>query len=518
MKLNFPSHSKRTLRSNLIIYLFFNLRNLKESQKTNSIKMYAKTKKVFKVVFATLFVDLLAFTLILPLLPKILDYYATNDTSGTYRLFNNNVKLLQSALNVPESYNQVLLAGILGSWFSLLQFVSSPFFGALSDKFGRKPIIILATLGSIVSYMIWFCSSNNFATFILFRTIGGLCKANVGLSLAIVSDVSDDNSRGKGMAIVGSSFSLAFILGPSLGAFLSTLAEGKNLQSQLITVPSMIATLLSAADLILLVLFLEETNSTSQYPIKNSIVSSKQIWNQENIISKAFHYINPKSLFSFKLVQRKTRSETIILNQVGLIYFYYLLFYSGLEFTLSFLTHIKFNFTPRQQGYLYLFSGSLMALIQGGYIRRMKGGKESRMAMVGLTTIVPSFIFMGLSSSVLQICLSLALYSFASAIVVPCLTTIISSHSPVESRGAVMGTFRSIGSLARAIGPFIASFLFWTLGPNLSYTIGALALILPLYKMRILVSLLHTQKEKESTKYEPSQVTKKTIQEVAKAN
>lgn len=102
---------------------------------------------------------------------------------------------------------------------------------------------------------------------------------------------------------------------------------------------------------------------------------------------------------------------------------------------------------------------------------------------MGLLVIIPSFIFMGLSTSVSQIYCSLTLYSFSSAVVVPCLTTIVSSHSPPKSKGAVMGTFRSIGSLARALGPCFASFLFWTLGPALCYIGGALLLLVPLFKM-----------------------------------
>lgn len=440
--------------------------------------MDSKTKRTFKVVFATLFIDLLAFTLILPLLPKILEHYSRSDTSGAYEFYNNNVKRIQNLTNIPESHNQVLLAGLLGSWFSLLQFISSPFFGALSDKFGRKPVLLTALTGTLVSYMIWFASSNNFALFVLSRTIGGLCKANVGLSLAIISDISDEKSRGKGMAVVGASFSLAFITGPLLGAYLSTISEN----NQLVFTPSLIATVLSLTDLIVVACTLKETNLIKTETSKQT----KQP--HDSTLSKAIHYVNPKSLFMFNLVRGASTRETAILRKSGVIYFYYLLFYSGLEFTLTFLTHIRFNFTSVQQGKLYLFSGILMSLIQGGYIRRIKSGSEASITLIGLSTIIPSFIFMGLSSSVAQIYCSLTLYSFSSAVVVPCLTTIVSAHSPTNERGAVMGTFRSIGALARALGPFVASFIFWSFGPKICYCCGAMALLIPLSSMLILKS------------------------------
>lgn len=443
--------------------------------------METRTKRVFKFIFATLFVDLLAFTLILPLLPKILDYYAGNDESGCYKLFNDNVQVLQDIIKVPESHNRVLLAGILGSWFSLLQFISSPILGAISDRVGRKPVLILSMLGSVFSYVIWYASSNNFALFILSRTLGGLSKANVGLSLAIISDVSNDESRGKGMAIVGTSFSLAFITGPLLGAYLSTSAQGYP-DNQLITRPALIATSISLIDLLLVFLFIEETNFKSN---KKQAKSHKALPDRrpESLISKTLDYINPHSLFNFNLVKKKTRSDAPLLKKMGFIYFFYLLFYSGLEFTLSFLTHLRFGFSSMDQGKLYLFSGVLMSIIQGGYIRRMKAGKEALMALIGLSVIVPSFVMMGFANQVSQIYYSLILYAFSSAVVVPCITTIVSSNSPSDARGATMGTLRSLGALARALGPFISSLMFWTVGPVYCYLLGAVALLLPLYSM-----------------------------------
>lgn len=465
--------------------------------------MEARTKRIFKFLFFTLFIDLLAFTLILPLLPKILDYYATNDKSEFYKFFNDKIKVLQSHLGVPESHNQVLLAGALGSWFSLLQFISSPFLGALSDRFGRKPILLAAMSGSVLSYLVWFKSVDSFGLFVLSRTIGGLSKANVGLSLAIVSDVSDKDSRGKGMAVVGSSFSLAFIIGPLLGAYLTSFAKVDQLYYQLIACPSLIAAFLSIINLAIVAYLMEETKP-ARVNKSQSNHRTARFW-EAHSLTQAFHYVNPKLLFSFKIVKWKTQEEGAVLQKVGWIYFYYLLLYSGLEFTLSFLTHLRFGFSSMDQGKLYLFSGLLMAIIQGGYIRRMKSGKEASLSLIGIALIIPSFILMGLSTSVNQIYYSLSLYSFSSAVVVPCLTTIVSSQSPIESRGAVMGTFRSIGSLARAFGPGIASLMFWTFGPMLCYTIGALALILPLYLMNCLHKALGKKDNSNSN------IIKKTV-------
>jgi len=447
-----------------------------------------RTNSIFKVIFISLFVDLLAFTLILPLLPKILDHYAKHDLSNGYNLFIDNVKIIQQLLGIPESHNQVLLAGMLGSWFSFLQFLSSPLIGALSDRFGRKKIMLMTIIGSTLSYVTWLLASNSFNLFILSRTLGGLSKANVGLSLAIISDVSDESSRGRGMAVVGSTFSLAFISGPLLGAYLSRLAgKASDNYTQLIIYPSSIAICLSMIGFLILALYLEETNGMVAGKSRNGRLVNRKAFKQ-NILKQSFHYINPQSIFNFSLVKDIPQTQRMHLKSTGMIHFYYLLFYSGLEFTLSFLTHLRFQFSSMDQGKLYLYSGLIMAILQGGYIRRIKGGLEAKIALLGLTMIIPSFIFMGLSTKISHIYLSLTMYAISSAIVVPCLTTIVSSNSPEEQKGAVMGTFRSIGALARAFGPFLASFVFWTLGPTICYIIGGLALLVPHYKMRELLS------------------------------
>lgn len=453
--------------------------------------MNSTTKKVFSVVFVTQLVDLLAFTLILPLLPKILDFYAKNDKSGWYSSLEENFSFFFARfVGSPNSQNQVLLAGLLGSWFSMLQFVSSPFVGALSDKFGRKPIMLLAMVGSLVSYVMWFLASESFGLFVLSRTLGGLSKSTVSLSLAIIADVSDDSSRGKGMALVGSSFSVAFIIGPSLGAYLSSLAIGNQLEAGLIRNPSSIAILLSILNLLLVYQKLSETNPA----LRKHYKSSKVAGIQTAPVSRALQYVNPRSLFGFDLVKFQSEEETHIVRAAGMIYFSYLLFYSGLEFTLSFLTHMRFGFSPAEQGKLYIFSGLLMVIIQGGFVRRLRPGREPTMSLIGLILIVPAFTLMGLSSSVNQVYCSLTLYSFSSAVVVPCLTTVVSSHSPHDARGVVMGTLRSLGALARAIGPCLSSFLFWTLGSTVCYLCGAVALLWPLYSMRGLYHNLNTLK------------------------
>lgn len=458
------------------------------------------TNTIFLLVFITLFIDLLAFTLILPLMPKIFDHYTQHDSSGLYRWLDKQIDKLQTLIHLPkDTHNGVLLGGLIGSWFSLLQFLSSPFFGALSDRYGRKPILLIAMSGTVISYFIWYMSPATFVLFLLSRTIGGLSKSNVSLSLAIITDASNSDSRGRGMAIVGSSFSLAFIIGPMLGALFSSWSTTTSAIDDLIKIPAAVAIALSSINLLLVSTLLPETRqcrnyeqnkqsctkSSNQRP-KTQLSSEEPISTFKFIVQNATQYIDPRSLFTFRSVHCQTQQEATILRQTGFIYFLYLLFYSGLEFTLSFLTHLRFNFTSMDQGKLYLFSGIIMSLIQGGYIRRVKPGKEARLATIGLVVVVPSFIMMALASSVAHIYGALILYAFSSAVIVPCLTTIVSSQGPPEQKGAILGVFRSIGALARAVGPTVASICFWTYGSVTCYCGGALAICVPIILMLLL--------------------------------
>ncbi len=135
-------------------------------------------------VFGILVLDLIAFTVILPLLPAILDHYEVASKDGkeetlldaTYRIMN----WVRKMINIPDNkkYNNVLIGGILGSLFSFLQFVANPLFGSVSDILGRRKTMIISMIGTAVSYFIWL-KSDSFKVFLLSRVIGGLCKGSV---------------------------------------------------------------------------------------------------------------------------------------------------------------------------------------------------------------------------------------------------------------------------------------------------------------------------------------------------
>ncbi|KHJ99996.1 hypothetical protein OESDEN_00059 [Oesophagostomum dentatum] len=216
----------------------------------------------------------------------------------------------------------------------------------------------------------------------------------------------------------------------------------------------------------------------------------------EDISGKARHLTMPLQLFKFSAVPAPVEKKQTM-RKIGLIYFIYLFLYAGLEFTLPFLTHIRFNYTSMQQSKIYLFTGLLMLPIQGRIVRRTPMIKQKLVAEVGLMCVVPAFLIIAQATNTYILYFGLFLYAIASATVVSCLTSLVSAVHPETDKGALAGVFRSLGALARAVGPAIASTLFWLAGPTKCYTVGGILLLVPLILLRRLENPIQ-EKEKAS--------------------
>ncbi|GLV43050.1 tetracycline resistance [Carabus blaptoides fortunei] len=338
------------------------------------------------------------------------------------------------------------------------------------DVFGRKVMMLLCLTGIAISYILWAFSSN-LLYFIIARFIGGISKGNVSLSMAIIADVSNMKTRGKGMALVGIAFSLGFIIGPMIGAIFALWA--KNRTDAWFTFPALFALLLAVLDLIFVAFYFEE-----------SLPAEKRAKSIKTGIERAKSFIYVNDLFRFTAVTNLKVSEQRQLRLLGLVYFVYLFIYSGLEFTLTFFTHHVFNYTSMEQGWMFFAIGLTMALIQGGYVRRLPASKTKFTAVLGLWLIIPSFVSIGMASTTTLFYVGLFLFAFSTALVVPCMMTMASQYGSAQQKGAVMGIFRSLGALARAMGPIVASIAFWSMGSRPTYLIGAVGLLWPVLKLQ----------------------------------
>ncbi|XP_029036786.1 major facilitator superfamily domain-containing protein 10 [Osmia bicornis bicornis] len=430
--------------------------------------MMAKIKdNTIQVVFISLILDLLAFTMILPLLPALLDYYKEieSDESMYFKILRY-IQSTRKFFDAPDKVNTVLYGGFLGSMYSFLQFLGSPIVGALSDIYGRKPLMMFCLIGITMSYLLWALSCN-FTIFVLARFVGGISKGNISLSMAIISDVTSPKTRGKAMALVGIAFSIGFVVGPMIGAFFAWISSN-NREGAWYIIPAIFALFLAISDLCFVLCNLRES-----LPLEHrakSLISG---------VSGITIYVNPIDLFQFNGVSGLNLQDKKNLKTLGCAYFVYLFIYSGLEFTLTFLTHYLFEFTSMQQGWMFLGIGLVMAILQGSWVRTIPSNKTKSAAELGLWLTVPAFIFVGLATDVLTLSIGLLLFAISTAMVVTCMMTLVTRIGPDNQKGTITGVFRSLGALARACGPIVASIAFWCIGSKATYLTGAVFLIFP---------------------------------------
>ncbi|EHB06981.1 Major facilitator superfamily domain-containing protein 10, partial [Heterocephalus glaber] len=389
------------------------------------------------------------------------DWFATAIGMPAEKRYNS---VLFGGLTLPGGLVQPGSPGLIGSGFSLLQFLSAPLTGAASDFVGRRPMMLLSLMGLATSYAVW-AASRSFAAFLASRVIGGISKGNVSLSTAIVADLGSPSARSQGMAVIGVAFSSAFTLGPMLGASLP------------VEMAPWLSLLFAVSDLLFILCFLPET-----------LPPEKRAPSVALGFCAAADLLSPLALLQFSAVAHgrdpPSGDGLCSLRRLGLVYFLYLFLFSGLEYTLSFLAHQRFQFTSLQQGKMFFFIGLTMATIQGTYARRIRPGREVTAVKRAMLLLVPAFLLIGWGCSLPVLGLGLLLYSFAAAVVVPCLSSMVAGYGSPGQKGTVMGTLRSLGALARGVGPVVAASVYWLAGAQACFTVCAGLFLLPVFLLR----------------------------------
>jgi MFS family permease len=429
-------------------------------------------KSVVKTMFFTMFIDLIGFSIIFPLFPGMLRYYqAQADDSPLFQRF---YEFIEGFAHLAGTENMewgilVLFGGILASLYSLLQFFFAPIFGSLSDRIGRRPIILFSLCGIFVSYVMWIFA-HQFIFLVLARILGGMMSANISIATAVMADVTPTKDRSKGMAVIGIAFGLGFIVGPALGGA-SAMIDLTVYWPHLIqyglnpfSMPAIIAAVLTLINLAYVTRCLPETRPPSSKLVRNA------------------RSLNPLRILD-------TRAYPGVFT-ASCINFLFLFAFSGMEFSLAFLTVEHLNYGPGQNAAMFVFVGLVMAFVQGGYVRRAShrvGVKK--MASHGLGVLVPALAMIGAVAFYPGTALlygGLFLLALGGAQATPCLTALVSLYTPYEEQGRIMGIFRSFGALARAGGPLLACILYFRIGAGVTYYLSAVFLLLPLLLMAVL--------------------------------
>ena len=400
------------------------------------------------VIFLTIFIDLVGFSIIFPLFPAILDYYGE---SGLLASLTDSLDAFSEKTGAGARFTPVLFGGVLGSLYAILQFFFAPIWGALSDKYGRRPILLITTLGVFASYLIW-GFAGSFALLVIARFIGGCMSGNISVATAAVADVTTKETRSKGMGIVGAAFGLGFIIGPAIGGYLSSfnlLESNPSWEAYGINPFSVVAFVAASVGLLNFIWV--------QRRFKESLSAEAR--------GKA-ETRNPIARLTDKLPRPIARTNRV--------YFVFMFAFAGMEFTLTFLGADRFGFTPSQNAWMMVFVGLILAFVQGGLVRRLapKWG-ERRVATSGLFLVAIGLAILAIAPSVGVLYWGLGFMAFGMGLCSPTLTSLVSLFAAEDEQGRAIGAFRAIGSLARAVGPILASLVFWWFGSDWLYFAGA---------------------------------------------
>lgn len=331
--------------------------------------------------------------------------------------------------------------------------------------------------GNILSVALWVCAAD-FRTFLASRVVGGLSEGNVQLAHAIVTDISDEKQRASTMALVGACFSIAFTCGPALGAALAGIT---TVASNRFATAAGVSLVLVVVETVYIYTSLPETHPRlSKLQEGNTHVEEQHSASTSNGAAKHQHHGKNETPLSAADQSRKQRiSNASVLNIIHLLF---LLPFSGLEFSLPFLSatlyansNIDTTMSPSAlNGRLLSLMGLIASLLQGTIVRRLPPLITVRL---GVVSCAISFFLLARASSMVDLYISGAFLAVTSATVVTGLNSLGSLEAAEGERGVVLGRLRSWGQVGRAMGPLLFCSLFWWVGREVAYTTGGVVMV-----------------------------------------
>lgn len=389
----------------------------------------------------TVFIDFTGFGLVIPLLPFWAEHLGAT----------------------------ALVIGLLSTSFALVQFVFTPMLGALSDRVGRKPIIMGSLLIEALSFALAALAGSLPLLFVA-RAVGGLGSSNIGSAQAVVADVTSREKRAQSMGIIGAAIGLGFVVGPALGGLLAPLW---------LALPFWVAMGVALLNVILVWAFLPETRIKH---VERATSTSHILFGGW---SKAF---------------KNTQVARLVL--INLLY---TVAFTGMETVFALFTQHTFGWTAMQNGLLFTYIGVIVIVMQGGLVGRLvKWMGEQRLLIVGLLLLAIGLVLVPWSTTLAMLLITLGILSAGDGAVTPIVSTLLSFVSPPDTQGETLGFAQGMAGLGRILGPLAAGSLF-TLGIQLPFLLGgilaiaAILLALPLLREKNLVSQASTSEVGEET-------------------
>ncbi len=366
------------------------------------------------ILFLIVFIDLLGFGAIIPLLPFYGTHFGASPTEVTFMM----------------------------ACYSIAQLIFSPVLGRLSDRVGRRPVLLVSLVVSVVSY-VWLGFADALWMLFAARLISGAGAGNIAAAQAYISDITTPETRAKGMGMIGAAFGLGFTLGPALGG----LVAGSDPTPEALARPAFLAAGLSLLALVIAFVKLKESRAPTAWPGGHA-----------SRLEKA------------RSVLMRPR-----LRQLILLMFVTISAFAGMETTFALWAHSAFGWGPQEVGYVFLYVGLILVAVQGGligWLSRRFG--EARLVAAGAALITVGLFLLPFAAMRLPLLLLVNLcLAMGMAVLNPSINSLISQQAGSDERGGIMGVAQSASSLSRIIGPLIAGPLFEFLGRDAPYFAGA---------------------------------------------
>ncbi len=372
-------------------------------------------------LFLIVFIDLLGFGIIIPLLP----FYAEHFHADPFTV------------------------GLLMATYSLTQLIATPLWGSLSDRIGRRPVLLITLGGAAASY-IWLGLVDNLFALFLARAVGGAMAGNISAAFAYMADITTKKDRAQGMGLIGAAFGLGFIAGPAIGGLLA----GSDPATANYSLPAFAAAGLSLVALLLAISVLKESLSEE---IRARIATRPR--------QKRFRLL-------FETLRTPNLGFLVALSFLATFVF------AGMEATFAMWSERTYQWGPQQTGFLLAGVGIVSAAIQGGLIGRLaRRFGEEKLIIQGSLALAVGMILIPFSENLWILMLAMAILAYGFSTLSPSLNSLISLQVDEENQGAVMGVTRSATTLARVVGPVWAGIIFAQLGKDWPYFTGGMIML-----------------------------------------
>jgi len=370
-------------------------------------------------LFVTVFVDMIGYGIVVPLLP----FYAGLYASGA------------------------VLVGLLGSLYAAMQFAGGPFLGGLSDRYGRRPVLLSCLLGASLAYLL-LGLARTLTVLVLAVILAGATSGTLATAQAYIADSTTKEDRARGLGLIGAAFGLGLMAGPALGGILS-------LHS--LSAPALFASALALTNFVFGYLTLPESHPPH---LRKSVPLLR---------------LNPISQLARILKMRNVRALLVAVLLLNLAF-------AGLVNNFPLFSHTRFGWGTTSNAFFFAFVGVCAVLTQGLLIGRLQPRfGEIKLLMGGLALTSLNLALVALVPSGVLLYPVVGLLALGTGLAIPSLTAIISNRTPAETQGRLMGGMQAILSLSMILGPALAGVAFDYLGVPAPYIIGgilaALALI-----------------------------------------